>query len=154
MVDPLVEAAFNELDPDDKADFPEIVEAIKTKQIKERSNPHKLTVRGAKRKRAKATASGASSSLGPAVEPDLVDYEDIDCGRVAGQFKLHQGPGNRDKPSWFLRVKDPSTGSWAENQPLKRTIIQTPVDGPAKNRDWAINWVRENRQCCSSSPSG
>jgi len=41
VVDPLVEAAFGELGPDDKADSPEIAEAIKTKQITERSNAHR-----------------------------------------------------------------------------------------------------------------
>ena len=41
MVDPLVEAAFGELGPDDKADSPEIADAIKTKQITEQSNAHR-----------------------------------------------------------------------------------------------------------------
>ena len=46
VVEPLVDTAFDpvvlkELDPDDKSDFPEIADMIKTKQTTERSNAHK-----------------------------------------------------------------------------------------------------------------
>ena len=57
-------------------------------------------------------------------QPD-VHYEDVQCTvcrAVAGQFALHQGPGNRDKPAWFLRVKDPNTGSWAKKNNRSREL--------------------------------
>ena len=68
------------------------------------------------------------------------------CGRTAGHIKLDPGPGNRDCPTWMMRVRD-AAGKWGSKYPdlRKRT---TSVVG--ESDEFALRWVQDNKKCCQA----
>ena len=94
-------------------------------------------------------AAGPAEPRPPAVvHRDYINqWEDVmcdTCHRVAGQIKLDPGPGNRDEPTWFMRVRD-AGGKWGSKYPLFRrrvtNVIGQSDEGPRK-------WVQDTKSCC------
>ena len=71
------------------------------------------------------------------------------CNGIAGQLKFDPAPGNRDGPSWVMRVPDPNTREWpqqGERFRRRRTSRVGDDDG------FARAWIQENRVCCPQDP--
>ena len=66
------------------------------------------------------------------------------CGNVAGQIKLDPGPGQRDDPTWFMRVRC-ADGRWGSKYPEFRRRT-TGVVGDSD--EFPKGWVQENKTCC------
>ncbi len=86
----------------------------------------------------------------PARQPASLFWRDIlceRCGRVAGQIKLADTPGNLGRgPVWMMRV--PHEGSWPTSGPSFRTR-RTSIVG--ESDDFAVDWVRTHSGCCRPS---
>ena len=99
-------------------------------------------------------ADGAPVELPPAAaQPGqrrivALIWEDVpcaSCGLIAGQIKYDPAPGNRDGPSWIMRVEDPAApGKWPQCGHYFRTRLTSVVGELAAS---ATNWVTENH-CC------
>ena len=66
------------------------------------------------------------------------------CGNVAGQIKWDPGPGQRDDPTWFMRVRC-ADGKWGSKYPEFRRRT-TGVVGDSD--EFPKGWVQENKNCC------
>jgi len=78
----------------------------------------------------------------------LIPWEPICCDVChvpAGQIKLEPAPGQRDGPSWVMRVRDPATDVWPTQGARFRTR-RTSVVG--EDDSFAKAWVQKNRTCC------
>ena len=47
-------------------------------------------------------------------------------------------------PTWVIRVREPDSGKWGRYYPYKDSF-------DSKDRDWALDKVREMRTCCLSN---
>lgn len=66
------------------------------------------------------------------------------CGDHCGQIKLDPHPGNRDEPTWVMRVQN-EHGVWPQKGGLfRRRIARLIGDGP----EGATKWVMHMRKCC------
>ena len=72
------------------------------------------------------------------------DVECSTCGAVAGQIKHDPRPGDRDEPTWFMRVK--VGGKWGARFPHFRRR-QCQVIGHSDK--FAREWVQKNKTCCA-----
>jgi hypothetical protein len=67
------------------------------------------------------------------------------CGAEGGQMKLNPLPGNRDGPTWHMRVRDPVTLQWPTSGARIRARRTSVVgDSPA----FGLSWCQTNRTCC------
>lgn len=232
--DPLSELVFEDMDPEDKTEFPEVHKALQQARVKrkvaewqnmkhkadqDKCNKKKQRAQAKTKAKSKAKAKAkawakrrprnnaveppaAAQHLPPADEPPEVDivaagqpavgppiapvgnevlagapvelppadgapvglppaaaqpgqrrsgallWQDVpcaSCGLIAGQIKYDPAPGNRDGPSWIMRVEDPAApGKWPQCGHYFRTRRTSVVGELAA---FATNWVTENHGC-------
>lgn len=62
------------------------------------------------------------------------------CGAICGQIKLDPGPGGRDSPTWYSRVKL-ADGSWpSKGRYFTRRSINTVGESDEFSRAWIADW--------------
>ena len=70
-------------------------------------------------------------------------WSDITCSHchaICGQIKLDPGPGARDSPTWYSRVKLPD-GSWpTKGRFFTRRSINTVGESDDFSRAWIADW--------------
>ena len=69
------------------------------------------------------------------------------CSKVAGQYKLEEGPGGgRDEPTWHMRVME-DDDTWAKTAPgYRRKVTDRATEDEVKN------WCRQNAYCKKYHP--
>ena len=144
--DPLVEAAFDELPDEDKADFPELKSVFRKKRVRQRLAEH-LVDGARKRKRARdsarrvrrrlaaasspgpsASAPAAAAAPAPAPDPALASAPAGAAGPEAHALASSQGddashPGAKAKAKAMLQVRNDDTAgrNWGKHFAIART---------------------------------
>ena len=73
-----------------------------------------------------------------------MDIKCATCNRVCGQLKKDPGPGDRDPPTWYMRVRN-ADGSWPSKGPqFRRRSVNTFGDSDVRSR----KWIEDNKLCC------
>eukprot|EP00435_Cladocopium_sp_Y103_P057818 s524_g20.t1 len=102
--------------------------------------------------KAKAAPKAAAERPGPRHTRDYMNqWTDVPCRQcnvaIAGQIKFDQGPGGRDKPTWFMRVRE-DDGSL--NQSSGRYFSRRLTSVVGNTDAFAISWIDEYKKCCGS----
>ena len=78
-------------------------------------------------------------------------WTDVRCDRcnvpIAGQIKFDEAPGQRDKPTWFMRVREADNSlSHSSGKYFSRRLAERV----GHTDEFAMEWIRKFKRCCGS----